>query len=137
MSPEDNSPLDAIPLEPGRAAGPAGAPGRMEEEDLFKPAPSARGAAEPPSRIHTFESDSTLGKHGTEYHRPLKSGGIGATRVRTFHAKLADTAMSYLEGQINDWLDKNPDVEVKFSNTTVGVVEGKRSEPHLIITVWY
>ena len=45
--------------------------------------------------------------------------------------------MNYLDGLINDWLDEHPDIEVKFSNTTVGVVEGKRAEPHLIITVWY
>ena len=29
------------------------------------------------------------------------------------------------------------DIEIKFSTSTVGMVEGKKTEPHLIISVWY
>ena len=72
-----------------------------------------------------------------DFKRPLLPFDQGATRVRTFHIRLSDKAMSYLDEQINEWLDNSPDVAVKFTNTTVGMVEGKKIEPHLIITVWY
>jgi hypothetical protein len=41
-----------------------------------------------------------------------------------------------MEEQINDWLDNN-EVEVKFVSQTVGVWEGKKAEPHIIVTLWY
>ncbi|MBN2376802.1 MAG: hypothetical protein JXD22_10390 [Sedimentisphaerales bacterium] len=88
-------------------------------------------------KIRTFKGTSLSGvKEESSFKRPLVKGG-GATRVRTFHTKMSDNAMHYLDGLINEWLDAHEDVEVKFSNTTVGVVEGKKSEPHLITTIWY
>lgn len=112
---------------------------QIEGGDPFEETDGVTANIETPSKIHAFSSDSGISAKGKghTYKRPLNVTGRGATRVRTFHAKLSDTAMSYLEGLINDWLDEHPDIEVKFSNTTVGVVEGKRAEPHLIITVWY
>jgi len=94
--------------------------------------------AAPANRVQAAETDSVqTQQRAQKFQRSLNLTGQGATRVRTFHTKLTDAAMSYLAGLINEWLDASPDVEVKFASTTVGVVEGKRSEPHLIITVWY
>ena len=42
-----------------------------------------------------------------------------------------------MEEQINSWLDDNPDISIKFAETTVGTWEGKHSEPNLIMTVFY
>lgn len=89
------------------------------------------------TQIRTFETDSKLVAGQYEFKRPLIKSDKGATRVRTFHTRLAANAMSYMDDQINRWIDQNPDIEVKFTNATVGVVEGKKSEPHLIVTVWY
>lgn len=112
---------------------PLGASGPREAG--ISPAPAS--TVVPSSQIHTFESESKLGRPDTmQFKRPLTTG-TGATRMKTFHTKLADAAMKYLEDQINEWLDASPDILVKFCTTTVGVVEGKRAEPHLIITVWY
>ena len=89
-------------------------------------------------KIRTFKGTSlSAEKDEISFKRQLNKGSTGATRVRTFHTKMSDNAMHYLDGLINDWLDVHEDVEVKFSNTTVGVVEGKKAEPHLIITIWY
>lgn len=64
--------------------------------------------------------------------------GSNATRCRTFHAKLNEGALSYMDEQFNEWCDKNPDIEVKFATQTVGIFEGKHSaEQHLILTVFY
>ena len=93
----------------------------------------------PSKKIRTFGNASGLGaRRGEgEFKRSLNKTGQGATRVHTFHARLSDSGLNFLDEQINDWLEKNPDIEIKFSNTTVGVLEAKRSEPNLIVTVWY
>lgn len=70
-------------------------------------------------------------------HRPPRTGSSGATRMRIFHARLSDGAVSHLDQQINDWLDQNPEIEIKFSNSTVGTWEGKHPEPNLILTLFY
>lgn len=88
------------------------------------------------SKIRTFETNSVLNVSGRKLERPVTKGG-NATRMKLFHAKLSDTAMRHMEGQINEWLDENPEFEVKFVETTVGPVEGKRTEEHMLVTVWY
>jgi len=81
---------------------------------------------------------SKLDEHKREFKRPLIHTGTGATRIRTFHVRLSETAMRFLDDHINEWLDDNPDIEVKFSTTSIGIFEGKRgSENQLIMNVWY
>jgi len=74
---------------------------------------------------------------GASYQRPLNPTGRGATRIRTFHAKLTDGAVHHLDQQINLWLDSHSEVEIKFAQSTVGVFEGKHTEPSLILTIFY
>jgi hypothetical protein len=73
----------------------------------------------------------------TPFARPLARSGVGASRCRTFHSKLSDEAVRHLDQQINEWLEQNPDIEIKFSTSTVGVWSGKHAEPNLIVTVFY
>ena len=87
------------------------------------------------TQIRTFGSATVDRKK--DYGRPLNVTGKGATRMRTFHTRLSNNAMAFLDEQVNEWIDENPDVEVKFSTSTVGMVEGKKTEPHLIVNVWY
>ena len=75
-------------------------------------------------------------QHSDKYKRPLTTGAT-ATRVRTFHSRLSENAMNYMDELINEWLDGDPNITVKFSTSTVGVVEGKKTESHLIVSVWY
>lgn len=42
-----------------------------------------------------------------------------------------------MTGQINEWLDANDKIVVKFATTTIGPFEGKHTEPNLIITAFY
>ena len=139
MEPNENQSDSAIPLEP------EGEPIPLIGGDLIDDTPGAgdsgadaEHAGDRSSKIRTFESQSTLAKAGKEaFRRSLNTTGQGATRVRTFHTKLNDTAIRFMDQQIAEWIDSDDSIEVKVCSTTVGVVEGKRSEPHLIVTVWY
>lgn len=59
------------------------------------------------------------------------------TGVKTFFAKLHPGAMEFLDEQITKWLKENPGVIVKQTDMTTGEIQGKKTEPNIIITVWY
>lgn len=59
------------------------------------------------------------------------------TGVRTFFTKLHSGAIDFLDGQITKWLKDNPGVTIKRTNTVVGEVQSKKTEPNIIVTVWY
>ncbi|MBA7477195.1 hypothetical protein ES707_12597 [subsurface metagenome] len=59
------------------------------------------------------------------------------TGVKTFFTKLHAGAIDFLDGQITNWLKENPDITIKRTNTVTGMVIGKKTEPNIIITVWY
>ena len=75
-------------------------------------------------------------KKENEWSRVPNTTGTGATHVKTFHTKLTDDALAYVDAQINAWLDEHPDFEVKTVSTTIGTFTGKVKEPHLICQVW-
>jgi len=75
-------------------------------------------------------------KHEEEWRRTPNTTGQGAIHVRTFHAKLTDDALVYMDRAINEWLDAHPQYEVKFVNASIGILTGKIKEPHLICQVW-
>lgn len=75
-------------------------------------------------------------KHEENWRRTPNTTGSGAIHVRTFHTKLTDDALVYMDRMINEWLDAHPQYEVKFVNATIGILTGKIKEPHLICQVW-
>ncbi len=84
-------------------------------------------------KITAFGSDK---KQESNWARIPHATGTGASHVKTFHSKLTDDALGYIDTQINEWLDENPTYEVKFVSTTIGTFTGKTKEPHLICQVW-
>jgi hypothetical protein len=76
-------------------------------------------------------------KAHSAYKRKCVANGTGAVRVRTFHGKLSDQGMEFLDHQINEWLDNHPEVEVKYVSSSVGTFEGKIREPALVLNLWY
>src|SRR5439155_12354070 len=79
-----------------------------------------------------------IGAHkAREWKRKPTVTGNGAVRVRSFHGKLSDQGMQYIDEAINDWLDNHPEVEVKFVTSTIGQFEGKIREPALVMKLWY
>ncbi|MBN2445279.1 MAG: hypothetical protein JXO22_01020 [Phycisphaerae bacterium] len=71
------------------------------------------------------------------YRRPVNPDTRTATRCRTFHGKLNDASMNHLNRQINEWVDANDDIQIKFVTSDIGIVEGKHADQHLILTVFY
>jgi len=65
----------------------------------------------------------------------LTAGRI--TGVKTFFTKLHAGAIEFLGEQITKWLRENPSVAIKLTNTVTGEIQGKKTEPNIIITVWY
>jgi hypothetical protein len=59
------------------------------------------------------------------------------TGCKTFFTKLHGGAIEFLGDQIASWLEKNPEVHIKQTNVTVGEIQAKKTEPNLIIVVWY
>jgi hypothetical protein len=59
------------------------------------------------------------------------------TGVRTFFTKLHPGAVNFLDEQITDWLKENPDIVIKRTNVTVGEIQAKKTEPNILVTVWY
>jgi hypothetical protein len=57
--------------------------------------------------------------------------------VKTFFTKLHPGAIEFLDEQITRWLSENPQVDIKRTNVTVGEVQAKKTEPNILITVWY
>jgi len=92
------------------------------------------------SRIHSA-STATLGVaqgwDDSRWKRPIDPRAITASRCRTFHAKLTDSALEYMNEQINAWLDKNESIAIKFAVSNIGIFEGKHAEPHVIVTMFY
>ena len=64
-------------------------------------------------------------------------GGDRITGVRIFFTKLHAGAVDFLSEQIAEWLRKNPEIKIKSTDTTVGEIQAKKTEPNLIITVWF
>jgi len=125
-------------------------------EDLDKPIP----LDDDPDKLIPFDDDTSQTKVS---HSPLSLGGGGRaevakpvverpaeekpiekkvladriTGVKTFFTKLHPGAMEFLDEQIQKWLQENPGVHIKLTNTTTGEVQAKKTEPNIIITVWY
>lgn len=104
----------------------------VEEDDEAAP-------GRPHHQIRSFAESSSLAgiHHDGNFKRQLSAHNEPATRCRTFHGKLTAAGLAHMDEQINEWIDSNPDVFIKSSNSTVGVFEGKTKEPHLLVTVFY
>jgi hypothetical protein len=70
--------------------------------------------------------------------RPLPvAAAPRTTNCKTFFTKLHPGALNFLDEQISKWLRENPNVVVKHTNVTTGEVVDKKTEPNILITIWY
>ena len=96
------------------------------------PSPAGSGAPAPP-KITMFGRER---QHEQAWGRTPNSTGTGAIHVKTFHCKLTEDALQYMDQTINEWLDSHPQYEVKFVSSSIGTMTGKLKEPALICQVW-
>ncbi|MCK6456285.1 MAG: hypothetical protein L6Q92_07115 [Phycisphaerae bacterium] len=98
---------------------------------------SSKLVVEGGNRIQTLGARGTF-HTGQQYKRALAGTEFGASRVRTFHARISQGAMAHLDSIINEWLEANPDIYIKHATATVGLFEAKQhTEHHLIITLFF
>ncbi|MFZ4576684.1 MAG: hypothetical protein ACOYN0_20065 [Phycisphaerales bacterium] len=90
-----------------------------------------------PPKIQSFSQGLAGFRKGEEtWKRPANNTGTGAVHVKTFHGKLNEESLAFLDQQINEWLEAHPQYDVKFVNSTVGEWQGKTKEPQLVVQLW-
>jgi hypothetical protein len=126
------------PQAPGgqAPAAPPAKPAELELEPIGLVDAPAGQTGSGISKIKAF-GIAGPGSHKDKFARQTKATGTGAIRVRTFHGRLSDEGMAYMDEKINEWLDQHPEIEVKFATTNIGQYEGKIREMALIVNVWY
>ena len=103
--------------------------------DEGRPLPVAEGMVltGAPGKITTFGKEK---RHEDSWSRSPNTTGAGAIHVKTFHCKLTEDALMYMDQTINEWLDAHPQYEVKFVGSSIGIMTGKLKEPALICQIW-
>ncbi len=72
--------------------------------------------------------------------KPVAAGPAPAARIancKTFFTKLHPGAIKFMDDQITAWLKDNPGVVIKRTNAVTGEIVDKKTEPSILITVWY
>ncbi|HEY3242749.1 MAG TPA: hypothetical protein VGM03_05290 [Phycisphaerae bacterium] len=107
--------------------------------DMPEPSAPPAAAATASTAAPTKSTAVTGGASWSDarYTRALTPEAGVATRCRIFHAKLNDGAIAFMNDQINTWADSNAEIQIKFATSTIGIFEGKHSDPNLIVTVFY
>ena len=117
-----NSQVSHSPLDLGGPAAPAKPAKKKTNQPASKPTPSpapAAGAVPAPT-----------------VSAPV-AAGERITNVKTFFSKLHAGAIDFLNNQIAEWLQNNPDIVVKRTNVVTGDVVSKKTEPNILYIIWY
>jgi len=136
FSPEPSSKIKHSDTTLGR---PANQPQDAQQDsspqvDLSSISVSDGGGAAGPKEIRALGMKTQ--RHEEMWSRTPNTPGTGAIHVKTFHCKVTEDGMLYMDQMINEWLDHHPQYEVKFVQTSIGTFTGKIKEPHVICQVW-
>ncbi|MDD5327251.1 MAG: hypothetical protein PHY02_05495 [Phycisphaerae bacterium] len=114
---------DPIPFDDNNSANSAGVSHSPLNLSGGSPAPASKIEAPP----------------GTVIKKPAGNTASAEriTGVKTFFTKLHAGAIEFLDEIIAKWLKENPGVSIKLTNVITGEIQGKKTEPNIIITVWY
>lgn len=132
LSEDDQLLANAIPIEEvEKEEG-------SEKTEAAKPAESASIELDETEELSGREirSFDTRRRHQEKWQRKPNTTGRGAIHVRTFVSKLRLDAIEHMDEQINQWLDQNPEYEVKMVCSTIGILTGKLREEALFMSVW-
>ena len=112
------------PLDLGGSAAPAPKIGTPQPAAAKPKAATPQPVAKPASSV-------------LKPQKQISSTGQRIEGVKTFFTKLHAGAIEFLDQQISRWLKENPGVVVKRTNVVVGEIQAKKTEPNIIITIWY
>lgn len=102
------------------------------------PAVQAASSASTISPVSKIKLSGSGDKHNyTRFKRSTHVAGTGACRLKTFHGRLSDEGLAFMDDKINEWLDNHPEVEIKLVNTVIGPLESKHNEQAMFVTIWY
>jgi hypothetical protein len=109
----------------------------LEETDLIElEEPDKIQAPKPvPRPVAEAKSPVSIAPQPPGASQVVSGGRI--TGMKVFFTKLQAGSMDFMEEQIKNWLAKNPDIVIKCTNVISGPVVGKKTEPNIIITLWY
>jgi len=65
------------------------------------------------------------------------SGNDRISGCKTFFTKLHPGAIDFMDDQITQWLKDNPGVIVRATSAVTGEIQAKKTEPNILLTVWY
>lgn len=101
-------------------------------------APTGPATAAPVAPVSKIRLTGGGDKHNyTKFKRGVHADGTGACRLRSFHGRLSDEGLAFMDDKINEWLDTHPEIEIKIVNTVIGPIEGKHGEQAMFVTLWY
>lgn len=124
----DSPPATGIGTEPPKPA--------IRIPDDNRPLPVAQSTTPVGAGMGKITSFGKERRHEENWTRTPNTTGTGAIHVKTFHCKLTEDAIAYMDQAVNDWLDAHPQYEVKFVTSTIGTMTGKLKEPALFCQVW-
>ena len=110
-----------------------GANGSPRPQGTPKPASAQASAPRPVQRPASAQAGAVAKKVA----QTVNGASRRITGVKTFYTKLHPGALDFLDEQIADWLKANPTVAIKQTNVTVGEVQAKKTEPNLIVSLWF
>lgn len=136
---------ESIPLEAGpngsrpsqAAPGTGSAPVSRAPLNLGGTGAPAAPAARAPAAAPVGVPRAAAPRPGATRVAPAAVRADRITGCKTFFTKLHPGAIDFLDDQINQWLKDNPSVIIKMTNTSVGEVQGKKTEANILLTVWY
>ena len=135
-------PIDFDELEKDGPAGPDGSdkpapaadPGAVDLSPIDISDPELDPDPMSGSKIHMLGRKDGLDQE--RWTRTPNADGTGATHCKTFVSKLRLEAIAHMDNNVNEWLEQHPEVEVKFTTSSIGKLVGKVSEDALFLTVW-
>ncbi len=124
------SPVSRAPLNLGGTGAPAPSPAAA---NLAPAAPAAHPAA--------ATAAPKVQAPPLPVRKPVAAAPAPATariaNCKTFFTKLHPGAIKFMDDQITTWLKENPGVIIKRTNAVTGEIVDKKTEPSILITVWY
>jgi len=128
--PLGNNPDESNPLDDKGNAGVSHAPLDLGGGGSSAPTPAAQ--PKPEIKMPAQPKIGAVRNSGQEIVSTERITG-----VKTFFTKLHAGAIQFLEEIIGRWLRENPGIVIKQTNVITGEIQGKKTEPNIIITVWY
>ena len=129
-------PAPAPASSPASPPTPKPAPAPAPHTAPSAPAPHAAPSAPAPHVATTVPAPQPMVKRPVVAAvAPVASGRI--TSCKTFFTKLHPGAIEFMDEQISTWLKENPSIVIKHTNVVTGEIQAKKTEPNIVITVWY